>query len=117
MDTAAWAASPSAPSEISPRWTWSTSMKPADAACAAHLTEFDGVHGRWPHDCRAEDGAVLIDGQRITYSSTKNPADIPWRDMGVDIVMDATGKHKTPEAYRAFIVAGITAFTPPHPDT
>ena len=78
-----------------------------DAACAAHLTEFDSVHGRWPHDCRAEDGAVLIDGQRISYSSNKNPADIPWRDMGVDIVMDATGKHKTQEALECYFAAGV----------
>lgn len=78
-----------------------------DVVCAAHLTEFDSVHGRWPHDCRAENGAVLVDGQRMTFSSTKNPTEIPWREMGVDIVMDATGKHKTPESLECYFQAGV----------
>ena len=78
-----------------------------DAACAAHLLYFDSVHGRWDRECRAEDGAVIVDGKRLTYSSQKNPADVPWQDMGVDIVLDATGKHKTPETLACYFEAGV----------
>lgn len=78
-----------------------------DAACAAHLTVFDSVHGRWDHDCRAEDGAVIVDGKRLSFSAQRNPADVPWQDTGADIVMDATGKHRTPETLEAYFKAGV----------
>jgi glyceraldehyde 3-phosphate dehydrogenase len=78
-----------------------------DAACAAHLTFFDSVHGRWDRECSAEEGAVIVAGKRLTYSSHKNPANVPWQDMGVDIVMEATGKHRTPETLEAYFKAGV----------
>lgn len=78
-----------------------------DAECAAYLTEFDSVHGRWPRECRAEDGSIIFDGKRVSYSSRENPADPPWMELGVDIVMDATGKHKTPEALEGYFLAGV----------
>ena len=78
-----------------------------DAACAAHLLYFDSVHGRWDRECRGEEGSVIVDGKRITFSGSKDPAAVPWRDLGVDIVMDATGKHKTPEALEAYFKAGV----------
>ena len=78
-----------------------------DAACAAHLLYFDSVHGRWDRDCRAEAGDVVVDEKRISYSSRKNPAEVPWGDLGIDIVLDATGKHRTPETLAPYFAAGV----------
>ena len=78
-----------------------------DAACAAHLLYFDSVHGRWDRDCSGEGAQMVIDGKKISYSSCKNPADVPWADLGVDIVMDATGNHRTPETLAPYFAAGV----------
>ncbi len=69
-----------------------------DAATAAHLLEFDSVHGRWRRQIAAADGAIEVDGASIGYSSHADPADIPWGDLGVDIVMESTGRFRTPQA-------------------
>ncbi len=78
-----------------------------DVACAAHLLYFDSVHGRWDRDCRADAGDVVVDEKRISYSSRKNPAEVPWGDLGIDIVLDATGKHRTPETLAPYFAAGV----------
>ena len=65
------------------------------AATAAHLTEFDSVHGRWEHDCRSQDDALMIDGVRVGFTEHAEPAAIAWRDLGVDIVIESTGKFRT----------------------
>ena len=78
-----------------------------DAACAAHLLYFDSVHGRWDRDCRADAGDVVVEDRRISYSSRKNPAEVPWGDFGIDIVLDATGKHRTPETLAPYFAAGV----------
>ena len=78
-----------------------------DAACAAHLLYFDSVHGRWDRDCRADAGDVVVEDRRISYSSRKNPAEVPWGDLGIDIVLDATGKHRTPETLAPYFAAGV----------
>jgi glyceraldehyde 3-phosphate dehydrogenase len=78
-----------------------------DAACSAHLTHFDSVHGRWHLDCSSEPDAVIVEGRRITHSSLKDPSQVPWEQMGVDIVMDATGKHRTPETLAPYFAAGV----------
>lgn len=77
------------------------------AACAAHLLYFDSVHGRWDRECSGEGAQMVVDGKNISYSSCKNPADVPWADLGVDIVMDATGKHRTPETLAPYFAAGV----------
>jgi glyceraldehyde 3-phosphate dehydrogenase len=67
-----------------------------DAATAAHLLEFDSVHGRWDRRIHAPDGRIEVDGSAIGYSQHDDPADIPWGDLGVDIVMESTGRFRTP---------------------
>lgn len=62
---------------------------------AAHLLEFDSVHGRYSGDVRVDGDALVIDGQLVTFSEHSSPADIPWADYGVDLVIEATGKFKT----------------------
>lgn len=64
----------------------------ADAAALAHLLKYDSVHGRWGREVRAEDEAIVVDGRRVGYSMEKDPAKIDWAGLGVDIVVEATGK-------------------------
>ncbi|HLN62908.1 MAG TPA: type I glyceraldehyde-3-phosphate dehydrogenase [Symbiobacteriaceae bacterium] len=65
-----------------------------DAATLAHLLKYDTTHGRFPGEVRAEDGALVINGQRVTLVAERDPAKLPWAALGVDIVIEATGKFK-----------------------
>ena len=64
----------------------------------AHLLEFDSVQGRWRAQIAVEgEDAIRIGGHRIGFSAHAKPADIPWAEMGVELVLDCTGKFLTPE--------------------
>ena len=78
-----------------------------DATCHAHLMEFDSVHGRWEHDIQASGDHIMVDGKKVGFSMQKNPADVDWAGMDIDIVVECTGKHKTEEALQAFFDQGI----------
>lgn len=78
-----------------------------DAATSAHLLTFDSVHGRWPHDVRGEGSDLAIDDTTITYSSGARPGDVPWADLGVDIVLECSGKFRTPDQLAAYRRAGV----------
>ena len=77
-----------------------------DAAAGAHLLEFDSVHGRWSRDIQAGADHIEVDGTTIGYSSHADPADIPWGDLGVDVVMESTGRFRTAEALQAHFDRG-----------
>ena len=65
-------------------------------ATAAHLLEFDSLHGRWPRGISSGNGGLTIDGRPIAFSAHARPAEIPWRDQGVEIVLECSGKFKEP---------------------
>ena len=67
------------------------------AVTAAHLLEFDSVHGRYDGEVGLDGDTIVVDGQRVTYSDHDEPAKIPWADRGVDLVIEATGVFKTTE--------------------
>lgn len=62
---------------------------------AAHLLEFDSVHGRWQRDIRASEQTILIDDGEVSFSEFSRPAEIPWEAYDVDIVIEASGKFRT----------------------
>ena len=62
-----------------------------DAATLAHLLKYDSVHRRYPGTVSASQGALIVDGDEIRVCSEKDPAKLPWRDLGVDIVIESTG--------------------------
>ena len=68
-----------------------------DAAAAAHLLEFDSVHGRWPQELHAEANGFRVAGQTVGYSQQQDPTAVPWLEAGVDLVLECSGKIKTPE--------------------
>ena len=77
------------------------------AAATAHLLTFDTVQGRWERDLAASaDNAIQIDDQILGFSSYAAPADIPWGDLGVDLVLECTGKFLTPETLASHLNRG-----------
>ena len=74
---------------------------------AAHLLEFDSVHGRWQRDIRVVDGSLVIDGRIAGFSAEKAPGDVPWGERGVDIVIESSGKFRTPELLHPYYDRGV----------
>jgi len=77
-----------------------------DAATLAHLLKYDSVHGRFPHDVSAKDDAIVVDGKEVKVLAEKDPANLPWRDLGVDYVVESTGFFTQGEKAAAHIQAG-----------
>jgi glyceraldehyde 3-phosphate dehydrogenase len=77
------------------------------AAATAHLLQFDSVQGRWRANIAADgDTAIHIDGRRLGFSSHATAAEIPWGDLGVDVVLECTGKFITPETLQGHLNRG-----------
>lgn len=79
----------------------------ADAATAAHLLEFDTVHGRYGGSVSTRDGQLEIDGAAIGYSSRASPADVRWQSAGVDIVLECSGKFRTAALLAPYFDRGV----------
>ncbi|MEV4418567.1 ArsJ-associated glyceraldehyde-3-phosphate dehydrogenase [Patulibacter sp. NPDC049589] len=78
-----------------------------DAATAAHLLEFDSVHGRWQRDIASDGDTVTIDGQTLSYSAHPMPGDVPWDELDVDLVLEGTGKFKTQTTLAPYFDRGV----------
>lgn len=68
------------------------------AETAAHLLEFDSVHGRWSRSIHGAGASLTIDGRPLGFTAEPSPSDVPWDQAGVDIVLECSGKLLTPEA-------------------
>jgi glyceraldehyde 3-phosphate dehydrogenase len=77
-----------------------------DAYSNAHLFKYDTTYGVYPGEVRAEDSAIVIDGDRIRVFAEKDPANIPWGDVGADIVIESTGVFTDAEKARAHLKGG-----------
>ncbi len=62
-----------------------------DAKTLAHLLKYDSVHGHYPGSVEAADGAIVVDGAKIPISSERDPAQLPWSELGAAIVIESTG--------------------------
>ncbi len=62
-----------------------------DPVTLGHLTKYDSVHGRFPGEVRVEGASIVIDGTPIAVLSERDPAALPWGDLGVDVVVESTG--------------------------
>lgn len=78
-----------------------------DADVAAHLLSHDSVQGSWGHQVEAEAEALVIDGRRIGYSRNADIAATPWRDLGVDLVVDCAGRFKSRAALAPYLEGGV----------
>ncbi|MEL6979979.1 MAG: glyceraldehyde 3-phosphate dehydrogenase NAD-binding domain-containing protein, partial [Pseudomonadota bacterium] len=77
-----------------------------DAATYAHLLEFDTIHGRWDAPIGHEGETLILGERRIQATTTDRIEALPLRDLGVDMVIDATGYFKTPERVAPYYEAG-----------
>ena len=78
-----------------------------DAKTGAHLLEFDSVHGRWHQDIAASEDAISIEGRRIGFSTRSIPGDVAWDAAGCDIVLECSGKYRTPELLAPYFQRGV----------
>ncbi|MCG0275733.1 MAG: type I glyceraldehyde-3-phosphate dehydrogenase [Thermosediminibacteraceae bacterium] len=62
-----------------------------DANTLAHLLKYDSVFGKFEGEVKAKDDAIVVNGREIKIFAEKDPANIPWKDLGVDIVVESTG--------------------------
>ncbi|PAD39035.1 glyceraldehyde-3-phosphate dehydrogenase [Terribacillus sp. 7520-G] len=76
------------------------------AETLAHLLRYDSVHGNLENDISAEAGAIVYDGRKIRVVGERDPKLLPWGELGVDVVIEATGKFCSREAASAHLDAG-----------
>jgi len=72
----------------------------------AHLTRYDTVHGKFPGTVEVDGDAMVVSGERIKVLAVRNPAELPWKALGVDVVLECTGLFTTKEKASAHLRAG-----------
>jgi glyceraldehyde 3-phosphate dehydrogenase len=78
----------------------------ADAKTLAHLLKHDSVHGNLPAEVTAKDGAIFVNGREVRVCAQKDPAALPWRELGVDVVVESTGIFRDTATASKHIQAG-----------
>ena len=94
-------------------WTVTTSRSSAvnditDAATLAHLLAFDSTYGPSPHRGRHTDDSIVVDGKPIAVSAPARPGEIDWAELGVDVVIESTGKFRTRDDAALHLKGGAT---------
>ena len=74
----------------------------------AHLLSNDSVHGRFNKDVQVVDGGLLIDGKKVATSALRDPAALPWKETGVDVVLECTGVFRSREGAGKHLAAGAS---------
>jgi glyceraldehyde 3-phosphate dehydrogenase len=77
-----------------------------DAATLAHLLKYDSVHGRFGGTVEAADTGLVINGKPVRVLAEKDPAALPWKDLGVDLVLESTGRFTDRDAAARHLAAG-----------
>jgi glyceraldehyde 3-phosphate dehydrogenase len=72
----------------------------------AHLTRYDTVHGKFPGQVAVEGDAMVVNGDRIKVLAQRDPSKLPWRELGVDVVMECTGLFTSKEKASAHLAGG-----------
>ena len=73
-----------------------------DGATAAHLLQFDSVHGRWSQSCQGAGDQLQVGDRSIGYSQESDPTLVPWRQAGVEMVLECSGRFKTPSTLQPY---------------
>jgi len=79
-------------------------LAPADSL--AHLLKYDSVHGRFPGKVEAGEASIAVDGRSVKVTAERDPAALPWADLGVDFVVESTGLFRTRETCSKHLSAG-----------
>ena len=72
----------------------------------AYMLKYDSMHGKFTGEVKAEDGVIIINGKRIPVSAERDPANLPWKDLGAEYVIESTGLFLTKEKAQGHIAAG-----------
>jgi glyceraldehyde 3-phosphate dehydrogenase len=72
----------------------------------AHLTRYDSVHGQFPGTGESDGDSIVVNGDRMRVLAERDPAKLPWTELGVDVVLECTGLFRTKEAASAHLRAG-----------
>jgi glyceraldehyde 3-phosphate dehydrogenase len=75
-------------------------------ATLAHLLKYDSVHGRFPGTVEVVEGGLKVNGQHIRITAVANPAELPWKELDVDLVIESTGRFTSPEELELHRKAG-----------
>lgn len=78
----------------------------SDAHQLAHLLKYDSVHGIYEKDIQSEDDAIIVDGVRVQVLAEMDPEKLPWGQLGVDVVLECTGKFRSMEEVSKHVKAG-----------
>ena len=74
---------------------------------SAHLVKYDSVHGRWQPSVSVVDNKIQIDNQTLTFSEYGTPQEIPWEEYGVDLVIESSGKFRSPDTLNPYFDRGV----------
>src|SRR5690606_23138699 len=74
-----------------------------DTKTLAHLLKYDSSYGTYGYDVSHDDKGIIVDGKHIAVLSEREPGNLPWRDLGVDVVIESTGFFVDPALARAHI--------------
>lgn len=77
-----------------------------DVKTLAHLLKYDTAHGRFPGEVTSDSGTIVVNGKSILMLSERDPEKLPWRDLGIDVVIESTGRFTDKSAAQAHINAG-----------
>jgi glyceraldehyde 3-phosphate dehydrogenase len=91
----------------------------ADAATMLHLFRYDSVHGKWEGNSSCSDDELILNGHRIQWLRTANPAELPWSSLRIDIVVECTGQFRNRTAATMHLNAGanhVLLSAPPEND-
>jgi glyceraldehyde 3-phosphate dehydrogenase len=90
-----------------------------DPAGLTYLLKYDSIYGRFPRPVSYADGTMSMEDRKIAFLTAKEPQEVPWETLGVDLVVDSTGKYRTAEGIQAHLAAGakrvVVASTPEKP--
>jgi len=77
-----------------------------DSKTLAHLLKYDSVHGRFPAEIKSDPNAIYVNGKKVVVSAIKDPAQLPWKDTGVELVVESTGVFRKKEQVMLHVKAG-----------
>ncbi len=79
-----------------------------DANTNAHLTQYDTAHGRFPGTVTVDGDHLVVNGDKVAVLAERNPAELPWKRLGVDVVLECTGLFASKEKAKAHLAGGAS---------
>lgn len=77
-----------------------------DARTLGHLLKYDSIHGRFPGDVKVDGNNLIIDGKKIPVSAERDPANLPWKELGAEVVLECTGIFRDRDSAGKHVKAG-----------